>query len=62
MLILSLLKKNILSQGFLTAQMSVFMVFCGPHLPFDFQLVCGPGGGLPLFGCATAGGRRMQYN
>ena len=30
---------------FLTAQMSVFMVFCGPHLPLAFQFVCGPGGG-----------------
>jgi len=27
---------------FLTAQMSVFMVFCGPHLPLAFQFVCGP--------------------
>ena len=25
--------------------MSVFMVFCGPHLPLAFQFVCGPGGG-----------------
>jgi len=31
--------------GFLTAQMSVFMVFCGPHLPLAFQFVCAPGGG-----------------
>ena len=31
--------------AFLTAQMSVFMVFCGPHLPLAFQFVCGPGGG-----------------
>ena len=30
---------------FLTAQMSVFMFFCGPHLPVAFQFVCGPGGG-----------------
>ena len=30
---------------FLTAQMSVFMVFCVPHLPLAFQFVCGPGGG-----------------
>ena len=30
---------------FLTAQMSVLMVFCGPHLPLAFQFVCGPGGG-----------------
>ena len=30
---------------FLTAQMSVFMVFRGPHLPLAFQFVCGPGGG-----------------
>merc|ERR550534_3660163 len=30
---------------FLTAQMSVFMVFCGPHLPLAFQFVCAPGGG-----------------
>jgi len=33
--------------AFLTAQMSVFMVFCGPHLPLAFQFVCGPGGGGP---------------
>ena len=25
-------------------QMSVFMAFCGPHLPIAFQFVCGPGG------------------
>ena len=25
--------------------MSVFTVFCGPHLPLAFQFVCGPGGG-----------------
>ena len=31
--------------SFLTAQMSVFTVFCGPHLPLAFQFVCGPGGG-----------------
>ena len=34
-----------INNGFLTAQMSVFMVFCGPHLPLAFQFVCGPGGG-----------------
>ena len=33
---------------FLTAQMSVFMVFCGPHLPLAFQFVCGPGGRFPF--------------
>ena len=37
-------KKNA-AGGVLTAQMSVFMVFCGPHLPLAFQFVCGPGGG-----------------
>ena len=31
--------------SFLTAQMSVFIVFCGPHLPLAFQFVCVPGGG-----------------
>ena len=31
--------------AFLTAQMSVFKVFCGPDLPLAFQFVCGPGGG-----------------
>ena len=30
---------------FLTVQMSVFMVFCGPRLPLAFQFVCGPEGG-----------------
>ena len=38
-------KKKIRSEGFITAQMSVSMVFCGPHLPLAFQFVCGPGGG-----------------
>ena len=33
---------------FLTAQMSVFMVLCGPLLPLAFQFVCGPGGGGEL--------------
>ena len=31
--------------AFLAAQMSVLMVFGGPHLPLAFQFVCGPGGG-----------------
>ena len=31
--------------GLLTAQLSVLMVFCGPHLPLAFHFVCGPGGG-----------------
>ena len=29
---------------FLTAQMSVLVIFGGPHLPLAFQFVCGPGG------------------
>jgi len=53
---------------FLTAQMSIFMVFCGPLLPLIVQFGCGPGGGgnanklegFPSFGCAAAGGRRIQ--
>ena len=27
------------------ANLSVCMVFCGPHLPLAFQFVCEPGGG-----------------
>jgi len=54
---------------FLTAQMSIFMVFCGPHLPLAVQFGFGPGGGgtanklegFPSFGSAAAGGRRIQY-
>ena len=36
----------IATEFFLTAQMSVLMVFCGPHLPLAFRFVCGPGGGF----------------
>jgi len=36
---------NFPCRTFLTAQMSVFTVFCGPHLPLAFQFVCGPGEG-----------------
>jgi len=32
-------------EGLLTGQLSVLMVFCGPHLPLASQFVCGPGGG-----------------
>ena len=28
-------------EALLTAQMSVLMVFCGPHLPLAFHFVCG---------------------
>jgi len=51
------------SKNFLAAQMSVFMVFGGPHLPLVFQFVCGPGQveGFSLFGYAAAGGRWIRY-
>ena len=31
------------------------------NLPLAFQFVCGPGEGFPLFGCAAAGARGIQY-
>ena len=42
---------------FLTAQMSVLMVFCGSHLPLAFQFVCGPGGG----GATENGSLKMAH-
>jgi len=58
----------------LTAEMSVFMVFCGPHLPLAFQFVCGPGRGggtrqqigrqvegFPLFGCAAGNRTKSSF-
>ena len=38
--------------GLHAAQISVFMVFCGPHLPLAFQCVCGPGGWRAAAGAA----------
>ena len=34
------------SEDFLTAQMSVFMVVCGPQLPLAFHFVCVPESGV----------------
>ena len=35
-------------RGLHTAQMSVLMVFCGPHLPLALRFVCGPSGRFPF--------------
>ena len=45
----------------LKAQMSILMVFCGPHLSLAFQFVCGPGqSGFPFVWVRLAAGGRVR--